>query len=65
MKDATLEGMEYIVKEYGDQGVFTIDDQEYTTSEIMEHLRNNTDVGHKFRVIVNEMILTYLMKFKG
>lgn len=65
MNDPVLSAMEYIVSEYGDQGVFTIDENEYTTPDMMNHLRNNTNIGFKFRTLVNEMILTYLMKFKG
>lgn len=65
VNDPILEAMEKLVKDYADQGVFTIDEKEYTTQELMEELRNNTDTGFKFRTTVNEMIMTYLMKFKG
>ena len=65
MNDPVLSAMEHIVSEYGDQGVFIIDEEEYSTSDMMNHLRNNTDIGYKFRTLINEIILTYLMKFKG
>ena len=64
-KDPVLSAMENITSNYGDQGIFEIDERRYTTNEIMEHLENNTEIGHKFRTTINEMVISYLMKFKG
>jgi hypothetical protein len=60
--DPVLSAMNEVVGEYGDQCTFAINGKEYTTPEIMNHLRNNTDIGLKFRMIINEMIITYIMK---
>ena len=64
MNDPVLAAMENLVGQYGDQGVFIIDEKKYTTPEIMNHLRNNTEIGFKFRTILNETIISYLMKFE-
>ena len=64
MNDPVLIAMENIVNDYGDQGSFVIDGKEYSTPEMMEQLRNGSDIGLKFRSQVNEIILLYLMKFK-
>ena len=63
--DFILSAMEEIVKEYGNQGEFTINGQRFTTDELLNELRNETQAGFEFRKQVAEMIITYLMKFRG
>lgn len=63
--DYFLSAMEYIAKEYGDQGEFDISGKQFSTDELIHELQNETQVGFEFKKMVTEIILTYLMKFKG
>ena len=63
--DAVFAGMEALYSTYGGHGVFNISNKEYTTRQLINELRSGSDVGNEFRKEICEMVLTYLMKFRG
>lgn len=63
--EPVLAGMEDIMREYADQGIFSIDGIDYSSEELLKELRLGTKAGDLFRKQINEIIINYLMKFKG
>lgn len=61
--DSVLVSLEDLILKYGEDGLFTIDDTEYTSEELLKELRLGSLVGEKFRKQVTETIVTYFMKF--
>ena len=62
--EPVLVGMEDLMAEYGDQGIFDIQGKQYTSDQLMKELQLGTKVGDEFRKKINAIILNYLMKFK-
>lgn len=63
--EPVLAGMEDLMQEYADQGIFTIDGVNYSSEELLKELKLGTKAGDSFRKNINEIIISYLMKFKG
>lgn len=62
--EPVLVGMEDLMAEYGDQGIFDIQGKQYTSDQLMKELQLGTKAGDEFRKKINSIILNYLMKFK-
>ena len=61
--DSVLVSLEDLILKYGEDGIFTIDDTDYTAEELLKELRMGSLVGEKFRKQITETIVTYFMKF--
>ncbi len=63
--DAIIAGLEDLKFEYENLGLFHINDKDYSIEQLIEELKNGTEIGNCFRDNVNKLTLTYLMKFGG
>lgn len=63
--DAVVTGLEDLKYEYDNQGLFHVGGNDYSIEEMLDELKNGTDIGEKFKNNVYKLTLTYLMKFKG
>ena len=61
--DSVLVSLEDLILKYGEDGLFIVDDKEYTAAELLNELRVGSLVGEKFRKQITETIVTYFMKF--
>ena len=51
--------------EYDNMGLFHINNKDYSIAQLIEELKNGTEVGECFKNNVYKLTLTYLMKFGG
>ena len=60
-----LDSIKELKEEYHSTGEFIVKGTTYSMEQMMEELKNNTEIGLEYRRNVNKMILTYMMKFGG
>lgn len=63
--NAVLQGLENM-KEYDEHGnglQYSVNDIDYTVDQIIEEIKNETEVGKEFSQNVYDIILTYMGKF--
>jgi len=63
--DVLFDSIKELKEEYHSTGEFTVNGITYSMEQMMEELKNNTEIGLEYRRNVNKMILTYMMKFGG
>lgn len=63
--DGLFDSIKELKEEYHSTGEFTVNGITYSMEQMMEELKNNTEIGLEYRRNVNKMILTYMMKFGG
>ena len=63
--DAVIIGLEDLKYEYDNFGVFHVNDKDYSITQLIEELKNGTEVGERFKNNVYKLTLTYMMKFGG
>ena len=63
--DVLFDSIKELKEEYQSTGEFTVNGITYSMEQMMEELKNNTEIGLEYRRNVNKMILTYMMKFGG
>lgn len=63
--DVLFDSIKELKEEYHSTGEFTVNGITYSMEQMMEELKNNTEIGLEYRRNVNKMILTYMMKFDG
>ena len=63
--DAVIIGLEDLKYEYDNLGLFRVDNKDYSITQLIEELRNGTEIGERFKNNVYKLTLTYLMKFGG
>ena len=63
--DVLFDSIKELKEEYHSTGEFTVTGITYSMEQMMEELKNNTEIGLEYRRNVNKMILTYMMKFGG
>lgn len=64
-KNAVLQGLENM-RNYDGIGnglVYGVHDKEYTTDQMIEEIKNDTEVGREFSQRVYDTIISYLGKF--
>ena len=64
-KNAILQGLEDM-RDYDGHGhglVYSIDDVDYTTDQMIEEIKNETPVGIKFAQSIYNNIISYMGKF--
>lgn len=64
-EDFVLTAVKSMCDEYNGFGYFVVDGNEISVGQMVEALEANTDVGQKFRNDVIQMVLAYMMKFRG
>lgn len=64
-KNAVLQGLENmrVYDGVGDGIVYSVDGINYTTDQMIEEIKNETEVGNKFAQSVYDTILSYMGKF--
>lgn len=63
--DAVIVGLEDLKYEYDNFGMFHVNDKDYSIAQLIEELKNGTEIGERFKNNVYKLTLTYLMKFGG
>lgn len=63
--DAVIVGLEDLKYEYDNFGIFHVNDKDYSIAQLIEELKNGTEIGERFKNNVYKLTLTYLMKFGG
>ena len=63
--DAIIIGLEDLKYEYDNMGLFHVNNKDYSIAQLIEELKNGTEVGECFKNNVYKLTLTYLMKFGG
>ena len=64
-KNAVLHGLENM-KEFDGHGnglQYSVDGINYTVNQIIEEIKNDTEIGNKFSQNIYDLILTYMGKF--
>lgn len=64
-KNAVLQGLENM-KEYDGHGMglqYSVNGTDYTTDQMIEEIKNDTEVGRDFSQSVYDIIISYLGKF--
>lgn len=64
-KNAVLQGLENmrVYDSIGDGIVYSINGVQYTTDQMIEEIKDNTEVGKEFSQSVYDTIISYLGKF--
>ena len=63
--DPILKCLLQLKYEYGSTGNFVINGREIALDQIVEEVRNKTEIGEKFAMEVYKNVITYMMKFGG
>jgi hypothetical protein len=64
-KNAVLVGLEQM-RDYDGRGnglIYSINEVDYTTDQMIEEVKNDTEVGRDFSKMVYNMILSFMGKF--
>lgn len=61
--DTVLVSLEDLISQYGEEGVFYIEEQEIASDQLLKELRLGSKLGEKFREEIYSTIISYFMKF--
>jgi hypothetical protein len=61
--DSILISMEGLITDFGEDGSFDIDGAKLTGEQLLKELQLGTNIGEKFRTMMNDGLLLYFMKF--
>ena len=63
--DPILKCLLQLKYEYNSTGNFIINGREIALNQMLEEVRNKTEIGEKFTMEVYKNVITYMMKFGG
>lgn len=63
--DSILKCLLQLKYEYNSTGNFIINGREIALDQMLEEVRNKTEIGEKFTMEVYKNVITYMMKFGG